>query len=132
MRSAYQTPFSVLRKASFVAFSALVAVGAMATEGSTNIYAPNGVTASFGPSTQLSASPAVAVGINGSTDTWGPYGFRASFGPSASAAHSTSTCHGGSTDMYDAKAFLASFGAAASQAGGELAQACQAPATVVR
>jgi hypothetical protein len=130
MRTSHQTPASALRAASFAVFSALVAVSAMATEGSTDFYAGNGVTASFGASGEPSASRLVAV--NGSTDTWAANGFRASFGPSASTSQSSSACDSGSTDMYGAKAFLASFGAAASRAGGELAQACQAPATILR
>ena len=132
MRTSYQTPVSALRAASFIVFSALVAVSAMATEGSTDFYASNGVAASFGAPAQPPASGLVAGNVNGSTDTWGVNGFRASFGPGASTARSTNACDSGSTDMYGAKAFLASFGAAASRAGGELAQACQAPSTVVR
>jgi hypothetical protein len=130
MRTSYQTPASALRAASFAVFSALVAISAMATEGSTDFYAGNGVSASFGASGEPSGSRLVAA--NGSTDTWGANGFRASFGSSALTAPSTSACDSGSTDMYGAKAFLASFGAAASRGSGDLAQACQAPATLVR
>ena len=126
MRTSYQT---FLRSASFVAFSALVATGAMASQGSTDFYAGNGVTASFGAPAQPSSHP---VAVNGSTDTWGANGFRASFGSDASTTQSTPVCGSGSTDMYGARAFLASFGAAASGASVEMAQACQAPATAVR
>jgi hypothetical protein len=128
MHTSYQTRASALRAASFAAFSALVTASAMASGGSTDFYAANGVTTSFGSSAQ----PSRLVAVNGSTDTWGVNGFRASLGPSDSNARSTSACDSGSTDMYGARAFLASFGAAASRAGGELAQACLAPATVVR
>jgi hypothetical protein len=131
MRTSHQTPASALRAASFAAFSALVSVSAMATGGSTDFYGANGVTASFGAPAQPSAS-SVVVKLNGSTDMWSANGFRASFGPSVSAAPSSSACDSGSTDLYGAKAFVASFGASASRAGDELAQACQAPATVVR
>lgn len=130
MQTTYQAPRSALRAASFVAFSALVTASALATEGSTDFYAANRVTASFGTPALPSASRPVAV--NGSTDTWGVNGFRASFGPGSSTAWSTSACGSGSTDLYGAEGFLASFGAAAPGAGGELAQACQAAATVVR
>jgi hypothetical protein len=130
MHTSYPTSLAALRAVSLVAFSALVTTSALAAGGSTDFYANNGVASSLGTSTQPSASRLVAV--NGSTDTWGVNGFRASFGPGASTAQSISACGSASTDMYGAKAFLASFGVAAPDVGGELAQACQAAATVVR
>ena len=132
MRTTYQTAASALRAASFVAFSALVTASALASEGSTDFYAARAVTASFGAPAQSSASPLVTGSVNGSTDTWGVNGFAASFGAGASTAQAVSACGSASTDIYGVDGFHASFGVPASQVAGELAQACQGPAIVVR
>ena len=132
MRTLYQTSASALRAASFVAFSVLVTASAWASEGSTDFYAARAVTASFGAPAQLSALPLVTGSVNGSTDTWGVNGFSASFGTGASTAQAVSACGSASTDTYGVNGFRASFGEPASQVAGELAQACQAPASVVR
>ena len=98
-----------------------------ASEGSTDIYASNGIAASFwAPATQL-VSPLAAANYMGSTDTWGVNGFRASFGPGDPVAQPTNVCRTGSTDIYAVNGFLASFGASPIQAGGDLARACHAP-----
>jgi hypothetical protein len=73
---------SPLRTGLFFALSATVAASALASTGSTDLYAPNGITASFATS---SATPVVAYSPNGSTDLYGANGFRASFGPADSS-----------------------------------------------
>ena len=126
MRTAHRTI------ASFATL-ALVSIGALAaTGGSTDIYAPGAIAASFGGRAESAASRLPGDRYNGPTDTWGANGFRASFGTAASVARSAPACGSGSTDMYGAHAFATSFGSPALLAVGELAQACQAAAPVAR
>ncbi len=126
MRTAYRTI------ASFATL-ALVSIGSLAaTAGSTDIYAPNGIAASFRGGAESVASRLSSGSYNGSTDTWGANGFRASFGAGDSVARSAQACGSGSTDMYGARAFAASFGSPARSRVGELAQACEGTAPIAR
>ena len=126
MRTAYRTI------ASFATL-ALVSIGALAaTGGSTDIYAPNGIAASFKGGAESVASRLASDRYDGPTDTWGANGFRASFGAGDSVARSVQACGRGSTDMYGARAFAASFGSPVHVTVGELAQACQGAAPIAR
>jgi hypothetical protein len=111
MRSTHRTSALLLRKVSFVALSAMVAGGAVAATGSTDMYAPDGIAASFGTA---SAMPVLASDYNGSTNMYGVKGFRASFGRGGSLAQAVDVSRGGSTDIYAVDDFRASFGAPAS------------------
>jgi hypothetical protein len=133
MRIAHRITASAIRATSFIAFSAVFSIGAMAaSEGSTDIYASNGIAASFGAPTTQSASPLAAANYSGSTDTWGVNGFRASFGPGVPVAQPTNVCRTGSTDIYGVNGFLVSFKASPIQAAGDLARPCQGAATVLK
>lgn len=124
MRSSYRTTALTVRAASIAVVSALVSLpAAAATAGSTDIYAPNGIAASFGTGADPAASPVLSGTYNGSTDTWGVSGFRTSFGDSDPVARSASARTAGSTDIYAVDGFAASFGSARALRVGDLSRA---------
>jgi hypothetical protein len=128
MPSTYRTTASAVRTASIAAVSALVCLTASAAAaGSTDMYAPNGIAASFGTGAHPAASPVPGGTYSGSTDTWGVNGFRASFGGSNPVAPSVSACATGSTDIYGPDAFAISFGSPVALRAGDLALACGVP-----
>jgi len=107
MRTVHHTTASKLRAVSFLALSTLAAASAIANTGSTDIYAPNGVTASFG---SVSGQKIGEGNYNGSTGIYDPNGFLASFGPAGKIAPAGNVVRTGSTDIFGANGFDVSFG----------------------
>ena len=107
MRIAHRTTASALRAASFLVLSTVAAAGAMAATGSTEMYSPNGIAASFGT---RSPTAVRASEYNGSTDMYGVNGLAVSFGQAGAVAQTGDLRGVGSTDMYGSNGFAASFG----------------------
>jgi hypothetical protein len=133
MRPTHRTIASAARTSSFLAIFGLIFSGvAQAAGGSTDVYAPNGITTSFGAAAKQATAPVITGSYSASTDTWGPDGFRASFGRGNSLSPSSNVCGSGSTDIYGSGGFLASFGSPRSKSSVNLAQACEGAATFSR
>ncbi len=113
MRTVHHTTASKLRAVSFLALSTLAATTAIANPGSTDIYAPNGVTASFG---SVPGQKVQEGNYNGSTGIYDPNGFLASFGPTGKIAPAGNVVLTGSTDIYGANGFDVSLGRSAPRA----------------